>query len=59
MFCPTVPLAATENGCGDEIGRAGVVARSMVVGPTTGWKIGSAPLLTPVNVRLLPPVSLA
>ena len=52
-------LAATENGCTTRLAGLVTVLSTILIGPTTGWKMEAAPLLTPVNERLSPPVSLA
>ena len=58
-FWPATALAATENGWTTRLAGLVTVLSAMLVGPTTGWKMERAPLFTPVNERLLPPVSLA
>ena len=52
-------LAATENGWTTRLAGLVTVLSTMLVGSTTGWKTETWPLFTPVNERLLPPVSLA
>ena len=58
-FWPATALAATENGCTTRLAGLVTPVSAMLVGPTTGWRIETAPLFRPVNERLSPPVSLA
>ena len=54
-----MPPAATENGTAARSAAPAVAFRSMAVAFTMGSMYEKPPLLTPVNARLLPPVSLS